>query len=69
MGQLSLSVGWENGPEQGLKTVSFNSELPVILAIKCTLIRRRVLPRLISVCAVCQCPSPGFTDNPLRTAI
>ena len=21
---LSLSVGWENGPERGLKTVSFN---------------------------------------------
>ena len=24
MGQLSLSVGWENGPERGLNTVSFN---------------------------------------------
>ena len=24
MGQLSLSEGWENGPELGLKTVSFN---------------------------------------------
>ena len=24
VGQLSLSVGWENGPEQRLKTVSFN---------------------------------------------
>ena len=23
-GPLSLSVGWENGPERGLKTVSFN---------------------------------------------
>ena len=23
-GGLSLSVGWENGPEQGFKTVSFN---------------------------------------------
>ena len=23
-GRLSLSVGWENGPEWGLKTVSFN---------------------------------------------
>ena len=23
MGQLSLSVGWENGPERGLKTVIF----------------------------------------------
>ena len=22
--QLSLNVGWENGPEEGLKTVSFN---------------------------------------------
>ena len=32
VGQLSLSVGWDNDPEQGLKTVSFNPELPVILA-------------------------------------
>ena len=24
MSRLSLSVGWENGPERGLKTVSFN---------------------------------------------
>ena len=24
VGPLSLSVGWENGPEQGSKTVSFN---------------------------------------------
>ena len=24
VGRLSLSVGWENGPEQGLKPVSFN---------------------------------------------
>ena len=24
VGRLSLSVGWENGPERGLKTVSFN---------------------------------------------
>ena len=32
VGRLSLSVGGENGPEQGLKTVSFNSEVPVIYA-------------------------------------
>ena len=25
--------------------------------------------RLIWVCNVCQCPSPGFTDNPLYTAL
>ena len=25
LGQLSLSVGWENGPERGLKTISFNA--------------------------------------------
>ena len=30
VGRLSLSVGWENGPELGLKTVSFNLKLPVI---------------------------------------
>ena len=24
VGRLSLSVGWENGPGQGLKIVSFN---------------------------------------------
>ena len=24
VGRLSLSVGWENGPERGLKSVSFN---------------------------------------------
>ena len=24
LGRLSLSVGWENGPEWGFKTVSFN---------------------------------------------
>ena len=24
VGRLSLSPGWENGPEWGLKTVSFN---------------------------------------------
>ena len=37
-----------------------------------TLIRRRVLRRLIWVCNVCQCPqfhSPGLTDNPLSTAL
>ena len=30
VGRLSLTVGWENGPERGLKTVSFNPSLPVI---------------------------------------
>ena len=30
VGRLSLSVGWENGPELRLKTVSFNLKLPVI---------------------------------------
>ena len=24
LGRLSLTVGWENGPERGLETVSFN---------------------------------------------
>ena len=28
------------------------------------MIRRRALRRLIRVCTVCQCPSPGFADNP-----
>ena len=30
IGRLSLNVGWENGPERGLKTVLFNPQLPVI---------------------------------------
>ena len=57
VGRLSLSVGWENGPERRLKIVSFNSYLPVILR------------RLIWVCTICQCLSSGFTDNPLYAAL
>ena len=34
-----------------------------------TLIRRRSLWRLIWVCTVCKCPSPGLTDNPLNAAL
>ena len=34
-----------------------------------TLIRRRVLRRLILACSVCQCPSPGFADYPLYKAL
>ena len=30
VGRLSLSVGWKNGPERGLKIVSFYLSLPVI---------------------------------------
>ena len=30
VGRLSLNVGWENDPERGHKTVSFNPKLPVI---------------------------------------
>ena len=30
VGPLSLSIGWENGFERGLKTVSFYPYLPVI---------------------------------------
>ena len=30
MGRLSLSVDWENGPDRGRWTVSFNPEVPVI---------------------------------------
>ena len=30
VGRLSLSLGWENGPEWELKTVLFNPQLPVI---------------------------------------
>ena len=30
VGRVSLSVGWENGPERELKTISFNSYFPVI---------------------------------------
>ena len=30
-----------------------------------TLIRRRVLRRLIRICVVCQRPSPAFTDSPV----
>ena len=33
------------------------------------LIRHRVPQCLIWVCTVCQCTSPGFTDNPLYTAL
>ena len=29
VGRLSLSVGWENDPQRGLKTVALNSWLPV----------------------------------------
>ena len=32
MDRLSLSVGWENGPEWGRKIVSFNPYLPVTYA-------------------------------------
>ena len=32
VGWLSLSIGWENGPEQGRKPVSFIPKLPVIYA-------------------------------------
>ena len=32
VGRLSLIVGWENGPEHGLKTASFNPKLHVIEA-------------------------------------
>ena len=28
VGRFSLSVGWENNPERGLKTISFNPDLP-----------------------------------------
>ena len=34
-----------------------------------TLIRHRVLRRLIWICTVCQCASPGFTDSPLYTSL
>ena len=34
-----------------------------------TLIRRRFLQRLIRAYIVCQCPSPGFTDNLIYTAL
>ena len=30
--RLPQSVGWENDPDRGLKTVSFNPRYPVILA-------------------------------------
>ena len=32
VGRLSLSVGWDNVSERGLKTVSFNPQRPVIQA-------------------------------------
>ena len=32
IGRLSPSIGGENTPEQGLKTISFNPKLPVIYA-------------------------------------
>ena len=62
MGRLSLSVGWENGPERGLKTVSFNQ-------FKQNSAEPDQTPRLMWVCTICQCPSPDFTDNPLYTAL
>ena len=32
LGQLSLSVGWENGLERGLRTVSLNDQFSVFTA-------------------------------------
>ena len=33
------------------------------------LIGRRVLRRLILLCTVCRCLTPGFIDNPVYTAL
>ena len=52
-----------------VKLTTFWKTGPWNLSTQCRLIRRRVLWRLILVCTVCQCPSPGFTDNPLCTAL
>ena len=52
VGRLSPNVGWENGPKRGESHLTFN-----ILYFKQTvktLIRRRVLRRLIWICTVCQ---------------
>ena len=43
MDRFSLSVGWENGAERGLKTVLFNPRFSVIKQTVQTLIRRNVL--------------------------
>ena len=68
----TLSVGWENGPERGHTIVSFNPYFQSVKQTVQTLIRRRVLRRLIWVCTVShcfKCPSPDFTDNPLSIAL
>ena len=63
------SIGWEKGPERGLETVSFN------LKTACNRANREdpdQIPRSAAsdlVCTVCQCLSPGFTDDPLYTAL
>ena len=47
-----LSVGWENGPERELKTVSFILKLPVIKQSMQTLIRCCILQCLIWISTV-----------------
>ena len=81
MGRLSLSEGWEsvpereNGPERenvpgrDLKLFQLILNFLKLKQTVQTLIRCRVLRCLIFVCTVCQCCSPGFTDNPLYTAL
>ena len=60
MGRLSLSVGWENGPERILNIVYLTLSF---------------LLRLIWVCTVCRHPSTNpspvffFADNPFYTAL
>ena len=69
---MSLSIGLVNGPERGRKTVSFNSLLPVIEAYSAD-------PDQTPRCAasdlglhclpISEISSPGYTDNPLSTAL
>ena len=68
VGRLSLSVGRIMVLNGDLRL--FPSTLNFLLFKQTvqTLIRCRVLRRLIWICNVCQCPSPDFTDNPLYTA-
>ena len=67
--RLSLSVSWENGPERARNTVSFYLNFMLFKQVVQTLTRRCVLRLLICVSTVCQCRSPGLTDNPLYIAL
>ena len=61
---MSLTVGWENGPERIHLTLDF---MQFKQAVQIP-IRRLVLVASDLGMRRCQCPSQGFTDSPLYTA-